>query len=233
MSPVSSRTIRMSSPATTSGFRVEALASSGYRIAGRRLAKQAEVLADAQQAALGTQFARIVVPLRTADGAEQHGIGLLGQLLGRLGKGILGGIDGAAAKQPSSSSSLRSSAFSTRTASAMISGPMPSPGNTQIFIVQSFRKTARAARRGAGLRIRGSSRHGAGSGRCRPSRSAGTPCGRDRHRRDGMAIGTHNLLLGQIDRQAIAGLCSVRPNRASISTLGRTMGSRPFLKQLL
>src|SRR5574343_819746 len=37
----------------------------------------------------------------------------------------------------SSISNLRSSAFRTRTASAVISGPMPSPGKTQIFMVYS------------------------------------------------------------------------------------------------
>src|SRR6266705_1686485 len=40
MSPVSSRTIRISSPATTSGLSVDASASSGKTAAGRRLANR-------------------------------------------------------------------------------------------------------------------------------------------------------------------------------------------------
>src|SRR6185369_14691481 len=57
------------------------------------------ILADAEQAALRTLFARQTVPLRAADGAQQYGIGFAGQLLGRFRIGIVGGIDRTAAEQ--------------------------------------------------------------------------------------------------------------------------------------
>ena len=44
MSPVSSRTIMMSRPETTSGLSVEASASSGNTVAGRRFAKKSHSL---------------------------------------------------------------------------------------------------------------------------------------------------------------------------------------------
>jgi hypothetical protein len=107
-----------------------------FRIQDRRaqVGKEPELLADAQQAALRPLLARIVVPLRTADGAEQHGIGRLRQLLGRVGIGLPVASTAQPPSRASSISILRSSALSTRTASAMISGPMPSPGRTQIFM---------------------------------------------------------------------------------------------------
>jgi hypothetical protein len=60
-------------------LRLEGRGVGQFRIQDRRaqVGEQAELLADAQQAALRPLLARVVVPLRAADGAEQHGIGRL------------------------------------------------------------------------------------------------------------------------------------------------------------
>ena len=65
----------MSSPATSSGFRLEACGQ--LRIADRRaqVGEQAELLAQAQDGLLGAQRALELVVLPVADGAEQHRVG--------------------------------------------------------------------------------------------------------------------------------------------------------------
>jgi hypothetical protein len=88
MSPVSSRTIRMSSPETISGLRVEALRQFRIDDGRAQVGEQVELLAEAQQAALGTLRAGQRVVLRTADGAEQHGVGGLREREGGSRQGI-------------------------------------------------------------------------------------------------------------------------------------------------
>src|SRR6266705_3307970 len=74
ISPVSSRTIKISSPATTSGLSVDASASSGKTDAGRKLANKLSSLRS----------------LRSADRAEQDGVGGSRQLQRRPGQRISG-----------------------------------------------------------------------------------------------------------------------------------------------
>ena len=81
------------------GFERRGVGQFRIKKRGPQVGEQPEFLADAQQAALGTQFARIVVPPRAANGTEQDGIGCLGELVRRLGKRIFGRIDGTAAQQ--------------------------------------------------------------------------------------------------------------------------------------
>jgi hypothetical protein len=89
----------MSSPATTSGLSVEALASSGIKDRRAQVGKQAKLLANAEQTTLGTLRAWQVVPLRAPDGTEQDRVGGLGEALRGLRVRLTGGIDRAAAEQ--------------------------------------------------------------------------------------------------------------------------------------
>src|SRR6266568_2019232 len=75
MSPVSSRTIRISSPATTSGLSVDASASSGKTAAGRRLANRFSSLRNRRTAC-----------------SEQDGVGFCCELQRRRRQGIARGI---------------------------------------------------------------------------------------------------------------------------------------------
>src|SRR5574343_918333 len=136
MSPVSSRTIRISRPDTTSGFSDEALASSGYRMAGRRLAKRFKCLRMPSRPRTGrcsrgsvSHCGPPTAPSSTASAALA---------LVRVSAGY--GSPVASTAQPPSRpvviSRFRPSLFkasSTRTASAVISGPIPSPGSTRIL----------------------------------------------------------------------------------------------------
>ncbi len=125
----------MSSPSTTSRFRLGSFRQR--RVAHRRtqIGEQAEILAQPQQAGLGPHLIGHVVPLRTADRAEDHGIGR-----GRLGHVGLRRSTPCARRRPSRrpgpvsvsnfampcalSQSIR------RCTSAITSGPMPSPGRS-------------------------------------------------------------------------------------------------------
>ena len=64
-----------------------------------QVGKQIQVFANRQQAALGAQGAIERVVLRTADGAEQHGIGGAAQLLRKLGIGVAVFVVGRAAER--------------------------------------------------------------------------------------------------------------------------------------
>ena len=65
----------MSSPSTTSGFKVEASTSGSNTQRRAQIGEQLHLLAQAQQAALGLQREGQIVPFRAADRAEQHGVG--------------------------------------------------------------------------------------------------------------------------------------------------------------
>jgi hypothetical protein len=98
-----------------------------------QVGEQVQILADAEQAALRA-FSRGRLSHCGPPTAPSKRHRLRGQLLRRFRIG-LPVASTAPAQQASSISNLRSSAFRTRTASAVISGPMPSPGRTQIFMV--------------------------------------------------------------------------------------------------
>ena len=78
----------MSRPSTSSRFSDEASASGPIADRRPQVGEQVEILAQAQQAALGPLVERHLVPLRTADGAEDDGVGLM-----RLGHGLVGDRD--------------------------------------------------------------------------------------------------------------------------------------------
>ena len=64
-----------------------------------QVGEQAQVLADAEDAALGPQLAWQVVVLRPAHGTHENGIGGAGRLLRGFGIGAAFGIDRRAAQQ--------------------------------------------------------------------------------------------------------------------------------------
>src|SRR5262245_6257614 len=135
MSPVSSRTIRMSSPATTSGLRLEASASSGNTCAGRRLANRPSSLRRPRIACSGrlargrlSYFGSPTAPKSTASADFTRASVFSGS----------GSPWAAYAVPPTSASSNSrpsSSFFSTRRACAMISCPIPSPGRTATLLM--------------------------------------------------------------------------------------------------
>ncbi len=86
-------------PSDHFGLERRGIGEFGIEHGRAQVGEQAEILANAEEAALGTLLARIVVPLRAAHGTEQHGIGRARQLLGSFGIRIARGIDGATAKQ--------------------------------------------------------------------------------------------------------------------------------------
>src|SRR5882672_3483523 len=137
MSPVSSRRIRMSRPDTTSGLSVDASASSGKTDAGRRLANRSSSFRSRRSACSGrlsrgkaSYLGPPTAPKRTASAFFASA---------SVASGI-GSPPLSKAAPPTgacSSSSLRPSrpkAPRTLTASAMTSGPTPSPGRTAIFM---------------------------------------------------------------------------------------------------
>ena len=68
-------------------------------MAGRRLAKSAQILAQAQQSGFGAMLIGHRIPFRPADGAEQHRIGFLRQLHRVVGdRHLMVVIGGAAGK---------------------------------------------------------------------------------------------------------------------------------------
>ena len=91
--------MRMSSPATSSGFRLEAPCEFGVADSRAEIGEQAERLAQAEDRLLGPQasFQRVVLPV--ADGAEQHGVGGLGKRQRRLRQGMAVRLVGSAADQ--------------------------------------------------------------------------------------------------------------------------------------
>jgi hypothetical protein len=64
-----------------------------------QVGEQVQFGTDLQQAALRTDRAFDGVPLRTADGGQQHGVGLAGGFQGLVGQRHAVGVDGAAAQQ--------------------------------------------------------------------------------------------------------------------------------------
>src|SRR5215471_8423147 len=135
MSPVSSRRIRMSRPDTTSGLSVDASASSGNTDAGRRFANRSSSFLSLRIACSGrlsrgsaSYCGPPTAPKRTASAffaSESVASGI-----GSRASSYAAPPTGAR----SSSSLSPSSEPSTFTASAMTSGPTPSPARTAIFM---------------------------------------------------------------------------------------------------
>jgi hypothetical protein len=130
--------IRMSRPGDQLGLETGGAHQLLVADGGAEVGEQPQVLAQAQDGLLGTQRAVELVVLPVADGAEQHGVGLFGELERGVGQGVAMGFVGGAAHQGGSISNFRSSTLRTLTASATISVPMPSPGRTAIFILLLF-----------------------------------------------------------------------------------------------
>ena len=102
---------------------------------GAEVGEQAQGLAQAEDGLLGAQrtVQRVVLPV--AHGAEQDGVGFLRQLERGGRQRMAGGFIAGAAHGAVCISRPRFRASSTLTASATISGPMPSPGKTAIFMM--------------------------------------------------------------------------------------------------
>src|SRR5690554_432796 len=138
MPPVSSRTIRMSRPATTSGLRVEAAASCGYSRAGRRLPNRPSCERIFSRPRSGRMAGSIVSHFGPPTAPSR----MASDWRARSRVSSANGTPYLSRAAPPSSSWLSSisrpyfssAACSTLTASVMISGPMPSPGRTRIFL---------------------------------------------------------------------------------------------------
>ncbi len=122
-------------------FRLQAGGRGQLRIEDGRtqVGEQAQLRANLQQTALGTDIAFDPVPLRppTAPSSTASAWralqGLVGQRHAVLVDGCAPPMTSSASSKPSWNLSLASS--STLTASAMISGPIPSPGRTRICLL--------------------------------------------------------------------------------------------------
>ena len=93
MPPVSSRTKTRSTPRSTSGLSGAASSSSGTTRTGRRLANRSSPLRRPSSACSGRTLARGIVPLRSADGAEQHRVARLRQVQRAVGQRRMEGVD--------------------------------------------------------------------------------------------------------------------------------------------
>jgi hypothetical protein len=89
----------MSRPATSSGLRLDACHQLLVADGRAEVGEQAQVLAQAQDGLLGAQRAVQLVVLPVAHGAEQHGVGGLGQLQRGFGQRVAVGLVGGAADQ--------------------------------------------------------------------------------------------------------------------------------------
>ena len=114
--------------------------SAGNTCAGRRFANRPSSLRMPQQAALGARVDGHRVPLRPADGAEQHRARRRARARARAS---VSGVPCASIAAPPISRLLeararcpaaRAAASSTRRASRVTSGPMPSPGRTRMLL---------------------------------------------------------------------------------------------------
>ena len=77
MPPVSSRTTSRSVPSIRSGAQRADVDERGAGAHGPQVRVQAEALAESQEPLLGPRRVRVGrVPLRAADGAQQHGVRL-------------------------------------------------------------------------------------------------------------------------------------------------------------
>ena len=107
--------------------------SAGLGRTGTQVRVQAEALAKAQEALLGARRIGIGgVPLRPADGAEQHGVRAPARLQHLVGEGGPVLVDRGPADRMLDELELPI-ASSSRRAAERISGPIPSPARTTIL----------------------------------------------------------------------------------------------------
>ena len=156
--PVSSRTNSMSTPASFSFFSGDNDARRGCTRDRAQVRVHAEPGAQREQALFRTRPRLRIRPARSADGAEQHGVGVAARNQRRRRQGIAVEIDRHAAdrrvRRTSNSWPRRSAtARNTSTADAVTSGPMPSPGSDDDF---RFHGVPRRNKTGLGIRDSGS-----------------------------------------------------------------------------
>ena len=136
--PVSSRTMSMSTPSRNSGLSVRGVAQRVEDLDRPQVRVEPERLADAEQPLLGARLGRVGrVPLRAADGREQHRVGRVRRRRASRRAAPCRSRRSpprrAAPRRTRTSTPWRSPmAPRTLTASAVISGPMPSPGSRQM-----------------------------------------------------------------------------------------------------
>src|SRR6185369_11962114 len=136
MSPVSSRTIMMSRPLTTSGLSVDASASSGKTVAGRRFAKKSHSLRSPRMAASGRNGRSSASYCGPPTAPKRTASACLARSSVFPGRGCLCASYAAPPTSASSVSMVRPSlrkTSSTAFACSRISGPMPSPARRAIF----------------------------------------------------------------------------------------------------
>ena len=142
MPPVSSRTIKISKPDTISGFKLEASANCGYKIAGRKLPNRP----NSERIPNKPFSGRIAIsrPSHLGPPTAPSKIASQALALDKVSSG--NGLPVASMALPpnkaesmfKSRPNLSLQASSTLTASLMISGPMPSPGITNTLCVMSL-----------------------------------------------------------------------------------------------
>jgi len=104
-------------------------------MAGRRLANRPRPLRMPKRPRSGRCSRGRLSHLGPPTAASSTASASLASFSVASGKGLPVASTAAPPSRASSISKPRSRACNTRTASAMISGPMPSPGNTQIFLL--------------------------------------------------------------------------------------------------
>ncbi len=231
----------MSRPATSSGFRLEACRQLLVADGRAEVGEQAQVLAQAQDGLLGAQRALELVVLPVADGAEQDGVGLLGQLERGFGQRMAVRLVGGAADRRG---------FQSRTSGPGRSAPSrPRPrfrcrcrhpaGLRSSFVCLSVQARLRCASQGLVARRSASKALILSAWRSvRPMSSK--PLSRQYLRKgctsngDLAAVGLDDHLALQVDGQ-LRSRGRPAPRRTACATVasGSTIGSRPFLKQLL
>mmetsp|Transcript_1316 Transcript_1316/g.3105 ORF Transcript_1316/g.3105 Transcript_1316/m.3105 type:complete len:206 (-) Transcript_1316:94-711(-) len=150
MPPTSSRTIMISTPDTTSRFKVDASASWGNTWAGRRFAKafspERRPRSPRSGRSSGGMVSHLYPPMAESSTASEA----LHIVMVSSGRGTPVASMAAPPMSASWNSRLCPSALTaalrTFTATSVISGPMPSPGSRVIFLVA---RQASAARPGA------------------------------------------------------------------------------------
>ena len=110
-----------------------------------QVGEQAEPLAQAEQALLGARRVGVGgVPLRAADGGEQHGVGAAAGVEHLVGERPCRARRSRRRRQAARRARSRRAAASTRAAAAMISGPIPSPGRVTMRGAMGRHASARA-----------------------------------------------------------------------------------------
>ena len=204
----------------------------------------------------GRMRARQRVVLRAADGAQQHRVGALRER--ERGSAAADARPRRSRRRRSAPSSVsigrpsRAQRVEHLDACATISGPMPSPGRTAIFIecsrcsvrkrrrIAAPRSASRLRRARAARRSRFASNARISSACCSVRPMSSRPFSRQCLRNGSMskwnAIAPSGVATVCRSRSIVSlkpGNAATSSNSRSTSTSGSTIGSRPFLKQLL